>query len=345
MKSHLFGHMSDGTAVQAFSLRSSTGLSATIAQYGARITELLVPAAGETRNVTLGFDRLEPYLSDSRHLGAVAGRYANRIGGARFTLDGREHRLPANDGRNTLHGGPGGFAYRVWQAEPDGETIRLTLHSPDGDQGFPGALDAVVEYRLNGDALVIDYAATANAPTVLNLTNHAYFNLSGEASVLNHVLHIPSSRITALDAELIPTGEIRDIAGTPLDFRKPEVIGARINDTHEQIKLGGGYDHNFVLNGQAGTLRLAAIVTDPESGRKMTVETTEPGVQFYTGNFLDGTFTGRHGVKYEKHTGFCLETQHFPDSPNQPSFPSTVLRPGVTRHSTTTFTFTTVKGE
>ena len=247
MQSRLFGRMPDGTEVQAFSLRSSTGLSATVTKYGARIAELLVPVAGGARNVTLGFDRLEPYLSDSVNLGAVAGRYANRIGGGRFTLDGREYRLPQNEGRNTLHGGPDGFSYRVWQAEPDGETLRLTLHSPDGDQGFPGALDAVVEYRLDGDALVIDYAATTDAPTVLNLTNHAYFNLSGEASVLEHVLHIPSSRITALDAELIPTGEIRDIAGTPLDFRTPTAIGARVDEPNDQLQLGGGYDLNYAL--------------------------------------------------------------------------------------------------
>ena len=198
-----------------FHCAAGAGLSATITQYGAQIADLIVPTAGGPRNVTLGFDRLEPYLSDTMNLGSVVGRYGNRIGGGRFTLDGREYRLPQNNGRNSLHGGPGGFSYLVWQAEPDGETLRLTLHSPDGDQGYPGALDAVVEYRLDGDALIIDYAATSDAPTVVNLTNHAYFNLAGTGTVLNHLLHVPSARITALDEELIPTGEIRDAAGTP----------------------------------------------------------------------------------------------------------------------------------
>lgn len=333
MQSHLFGRMPDGTGVQAFSLRSSTGLSATITQYGARITELLVPVAGGERNVTLGFDRLEPYLSDRVNLGAVAGRYANRIGGGRFSLDGREYQLPQNEGRNTLHGGPDGFSYRVWQAEPDGETLRLTLHSPDGDQGFPGALDAVVEYRLNGDALVIDYAATTDAPTVLNLTNHAYFNLSGEASVLGHMLHIPSSRITALDAELIPTGEIRDIADTPLDFRTPTAIGARIDEPNDQLQLGGGYDLNYAL-ADAPRAASALAATVSAGGILMTVLTTEPGLQFYSGNFLSG-------APFARRSGLCLETQHFTDSLNKPAFPTTVLRPGERFASRTVYRFGT----
>jgi len=331
MQSHLFGRMPDGREVQAFSLRSSTGLSATITQYGARIAELLVPVAGGERNVTLGFDQLEPYLTDRVNLGAVAGRYANRIGGGRFSLDGREYRLPQNEGRNTLHGGPDGFSYRVWQAEPDGETLRLTLHSPDGDQGFPGALDAVVEYRLDGDALVIDYAATTDAPTVLNLTNHAYFNLSGEASVLGHMLHIPSSRITALDAELIPTGEIRDIAGTPLDFRTPTAIGARIDEPNDQLQLGGGYDLNYAL-ADAPRAAPALAATVSAGGILMTVLTTEPGLQFYSGNFLSG-------APFARRSGLCLETQHFTDSLNKPAFPTTVLRPGERFASRTVYRF------
>ena len=243
----------------------------------------------------------------------VAGRYANRIGGARFTLDGREYRLPANDGRNTLHGGPNGFAYRVWQAEPDGETLRLTLHSPDGDQGFPGALDVAVEYRLDGNALVIDYAATTNSPTALNLTNHAYFNLSGEASVLEHTLCIPSSRITALNAELIPTGEIRDVAGTPLDFRTPTAIGARIDQPNDQLKYGGGYDLDYVLaDAPRATPTLAATLS--AGGLVMTMLTTEPGLQFYSGNFLSGAPFARRGA-------VCLQGQHYTDSLNHPTFP------------------------
>jgi aldose 1-epimerase len=213
--------------------------------------------------------------------------------------------------------------------------------------GFPGTLTAKVRYTLTGNVLRIDYYATSDKPTVANLTNHAYFNLRGDdnGDILGEQIELNADRITPVNAELIPTGELAPVAGTPFDFRKPATIGAHIADANEQIKLGNGYDHNFVVNGNAGTLRLAAIVTDPESGRRMTVETTEPGVQFYTGNFLDGTFTGRHGVKYEQRSGLCLETQHFPDSPNQPSFPSTVLRPGVTRHSTTTFAFSTTKAE
>ena len=332
MQSHLFGRMPDGRAVQAFSLRSGAGLSATITQYGGRIAELFVPVAGGARNVTLGFDRLEPYLSDRMHLGAIAGRYANRIGGGRFTLDGREYRLPLNDGRNTLHGGPDGFAYRVWRAEPDGETLRLTLHSPDGDQGFPGALDAVVEYRLDGDALIIDYAATSDAPTALNLTNHAYFNLAGTGSALDHVLQIPSARITVLDRELIPTGEIRDAAGTPLDFRTPTAIGARIDEPNDQLRRGGGYDLNYVLaNAPRAWPALAATVS--AGGIVMTVLTTEPGLQFYSGNFLTG-------APFAWRSGLCLETQHFTDSLNHPTFPTTVLRPGERFASRTVYRFT-----
>ena len=325
MQSFQFGHMPDGTAVHAFTLRSDTGLSATITQYGGRLTDLSVPLPGGPRNVTLGFDRLEPYLTDGAHLGAITGRYANRIGGGRFTLDGREYLLPINSGACTLHGGPGGFAYRLWQAEPDGQTLRLTLHSADGDQGFPGALDVVVEYRLDGDALVIDYAATTGAPTVLNLTNHAYFNLNGAstgpaASVLDHVLHIPSARITPLDASLIPTGEIRDIAGTPLDFRTPTAIGARIAAPDDQLQQGGGYDLCYVL-ADAPRAAPALAATVSAGGLAMDTLTTEPGVQLYTGNFLSG-------APFHRRSGFCLETQHFADSPNRPAFPSTVLRPG-----------------
>ena len=261
----------------------------------------------------------------------MAGRYANRIGGARFTLDGREYRLPANDGRNTLHGGPRGFAYLVWGAEPDDETLRLTLHSPDGDQGFPGALEAVVEYRLDGDALVIDYAATVDAPTVLNLTNHAYFNLSGEASVLEHVLHIPSSRITALDAELIPTGDIRDIAGTPLDFRTPTAIGARIAEPYDQLEYGGGYDLNYAL-ADAPRAAPALAATLSAGGLVMTMLTTEPGLQFYSGNFLDGH-------PFARRSAVCLQGQHFTDSLNHPGFPTTVLRPRERFASRTVYRF------
>jgi aldose 1-epimerase len=229
----------------------------------------------------------------------------------------------------------------VWQAQEVPDGVEFTHVSPDGDMGFPGTLTAKVKYTLKGSTLRIDYSATTDKATVINLTNHAYYNLHGDdkGNILDQRIEIDADRYTPVDAGLIPTGELAPVAGTPMDFRKPEAIGARINADNEQLKLAGGYDHNWVLNGKIGILHLAAVVTDPVSGRKLTVETTEPGVQFYSGNSLDGTYTGRYGVKYEKHSGFCLETQHFPDSPNHPDFPSTVLEPGETMHSTTTFTF------
>lgn len=325
MQSTLFGTMPDGTPIHAFTLRGSSGLSATIIAYGGRLAKLSVPVAGGMRNVTLGFDRLEPYLSDGAHLGAITGRYANRIGGGRFTLDGRDYRLPVNNGPNTLHGGPGGFAYKVWRAEPDGETLRLSLRSPDGDQGFPGNLDVVVEYRIDGDALVIDYAAVTDAPTVLNLTNHAYFNLGGAdpdtmGTIHDHVLRIDSTRITPTDPSQIPTGEIWNIAGTAFDFSRPAAIGARIEDADAQLRQGGGYDVCYVLaDAPRAAPALAASVS--AAGIAMDVMTTEPGVQLYTGNFLSG-------LPFRWRSGFCLETQHFADSPNRPGFPSTELRPG-----------------
>jgi aldose 1-epimerase len=293
-------------------------------------------------DVALGYDTLDTYLiKPNPYIGAVVGRYGNRIALGKFTLDGKTYQIPINNGANALHGGPVGFDQYVWQAQelPDG--VEFTHVSPDGDMGFPGTMTATVRYTLKGDTLRIDYSAKSDKDTVVNLTNHSYFNLHGDekGNILDLKIEINADRYTPVDAGLIPTGELAPVAGTPFDFRKPEVIGARIDADNEQLKLAGGYDHNFVLNGKLGTLHLAAIVTDPVSGRKLTVETTEPGVQFYTGNFLDGTFTGRHGVKYEKHAGFCLETQHFPDSPNHPDFPTTELKPGETMHSTTTFTF------
>jgi aldose 1-epimerase len=331
MQSHLFGRMPDGTAVHAFSLRSNTGLAATVTQYGGRLASLTVPTAAGPRNVTLGFDSLAGYLADRAHLGALTGRYANRIANGRFTLDGHEYRLPQNSGTCTLHGGPGGFAYLVWGAEPDGEDLLLTLRSPDGDQGFPGALDVRVRYRLDGNALVIDYHATSDAPTVVNLTNHAYFNLAGGGSVIDHVLTIAADRITATDAAAIPTGELRPVAGTPMDFRAATAIGARIEADYDQLKLGHGYDHNYVLaDGARSAAQPAATVS--AGGMAMDVLTTEPGVQLYTGNFLNGT-------PFARRSALCLETQHFPDSPNHPEFPSTVLRPGATFSSRTLFQF------
>jgi len=332
MQSRLFGRMPDGTAVDAFDIGSASGLSATIIEYGGRIVTLDVPTAAGKRNVNLGFDTLEAWLADKSHLGALTGRYANRIGAGRFVLDGHEYTLPLNNGTNTLHGGPGGFAYRVWSGEPDDDALLLRLTSADGDQGFPGKLDVEVRYAIEGDGLAIDYAAHTDAPTVLNLTNHAYFNLegAGHSSVLDHVLEIPAATYTATDASLIPTGELAPVAGTPLDFRTPRRIGDRIDADFPPLKIGGGYDQNFVL-GSAPTAapRFAARVA--AGGIAMEVETTEPGIQLYTGNWL--------GAPYTRHGALCLETQHFADSPNRPAFPSVVLRPGEVFRSRTVYRF------
>jgi aldose 1-epimerase len=273
------------------------------------------------------------------------GRFGNRIAMGRFSIDGTQYQVPQNNGTNALHGGPMGFGRHVWQAAEVPGGVEFTHVSPDGFMGFPGTLTAKVKYTLSGNTLRLDYSATTDKATVVNLTNHAYFNLRGDdqGDILGEQLQLNADYMTPVDANLIPTGELASVAGTPFDFRKPTVVGLRIGEANQQLELGGGYDHNFVVNGQAGTLRVAAIMTEPESGRTLTVETTEPGVQFYTGNFLMGVFTGRHGIKYGKRTGFCLETQHYPDSPNQPNFPSTLLKPGETLHSTTTFTFGTTK--
>jgi len=341
----VWGKTADGVGVPIYTLTSAQ-VEVRVTAFGARLVSVrTADRNGKMADIVLGYDSLDGYLTDTPHLGSVVGRYGNRIALGKFSIDGKPYQIPINNGANALHGGPVGFDMHVYQAHEVKDGVEFTRVSPDGEMGFPGTMTDKVKYTLEGNVLRIDYYATTDKPTVVNLTNHAYFNLHGNdvGNVLGMKLEINADRYTPVDAGLIPTGELAPVAGTPLDFRKPEVIGARINDTHEQIKLGGGYDHNFVLNGQAGTLRLAAIVTDPESGRKMTVETTEPGVQFYTGNFLDGTVTGRHGVKYEKHAALCLETQHFPDSPNHPDFPSTVLRPGATFHSTTTFAFSATK--
>jgi len=341
----VWGKTADGVGVPIYTLTSAQ-VEVRVTAFGARLVSVrTADRNGKMADIVLGYDSLDGYLTDTPHLGSVVGRYGNRIALGKFSIDGKPYQIPINNGANALHGGPVGFDMHVYQAHEVKDGVEFTRVSPDGEMGFPGTMTDKVKYTLEGNVLRIDYYATTDKPTVVNLTNHAHFNLHGNdvGNVLGMKLEINADRYTPVDAGLIPTGELAPVAGTPLDFRKPEVIGARINDTHEQIKLGGGYDHNFVLNGQAGTLRLAAIVTDPESGRKMTVETTEPGVQFYTGNFLDGTVTGRHGVKYEKHAALCLETQHFPDSPNHPDFPSTVLRPGATFHSTTTFAFSATK--
>ena len=343
-----WGTTKEGVPVPIYTLKSAQ-IEVRVMAYGAKLVSVRTPDRnGKMADVVLGYDSLAEYLNDtSTHFGSIVGRYGNRIALGKFSIDGKSYQIPINDGANALHGGPMGFDRYVWQAHEVPNGVEFTHVSPDGDMGFPGTLTAKVKYTLLGNTLRLDYSATSDKATVVNLTNHAYFNLRGDdqGTILNEKLELNADRFTPVDSGLIPTGVLEPVAGTPFDFRKPEVIGARIESDHEQMKLGGGYDHNFIVNGTAGSLRLAAVVTDPESGRRMTVETTEPAIQFYTGNFLDGTYTGRHGVTYVKHTGFCLETQHYPDSPNQPAFPSTLLRPGVTRHSTTTFAFTADKAE
>jgi aldose 1-epimerase len=312
--------------------------------YGAIVTELHAPDRGGNKaDIVLGFNNLDQYLADNPFFGAIAGRYANRIAKGKFTLDGKEYTLATNNGPNHLHGGNVGFDKRVWDGKPmetpDGPAVQLHYVSKDGEEGYPGDLDTTVTYTLTNDnALRIDYKATTDKPTVLNLTNHSYWNLAGEGSgtILDEVLYLNSDRYTPVDATLIPTGEIKSVKGTPFDFTTPTRIGARIQQT------GGdpiGYDHNFIINGEPGTLRLGGRLEDPKSGRVMEFWTTQPAVQFYTGNFLDGKLKGISGKPYNQHDALCLETQHYPDSPNHPSFPSTTLRPGQTFTSTTLYKF------
>jgi aldose 1-epimerase len=293
-------------------------------------------------DVVLGCDDLEGYLHDGSYFGATIGRYANRIARGRFTLDGRTCRLALNNGPNSLHGGDAGFDKMFWDGRGDGRRVRLHLTSPDGAGGYPGTLHVEVTWEVENRDLRIDYRARCDAPTVLNLTNHAYFNLAGidreAASILDHVLTIDADRYTPVDPTLIPTGALAAVSGTPLDFRVPTAIGTRIGAADTQLERAGGYDHNFVL-AETGSFRRAARVVDPGSGRALEVWTTQPGLQFYSGNFLDGTVRGKHGVRYGHRTGLCLETQHFPDSPNHPGFPSTVLRPGQSYEQTTVYRF------
>jgi aldose 1-epimerase len=346
VKMKVWGKTAEGVEVPIYTLTSAR-IEVRVMAYGAHIVSIRTPDRnGKMADVVLGYDSLQEYLNDTKtHFGSVVGRYGNRIALGKFSIDGVSYQVPVNNGRNALHGGPIGFDRFVWQSKEVPGGVEFTLVSPDGDMGFPGTLTSKVRYTLAGDRLRIDYSATTDKPTVLNLTNHAYFNLRGDdqGDILNETLELNADHFTPASAEAIPTGELAPVAGTPFDFRKPAVIGSRINDDNQQLKFGSGYDHNWVVNGHAGTLRLAAIVTDPDSGRKMTVETTQPGVQFYTSNHLDGTFTTRHGVKAVVHSALCLETQHFPDSPNHPAFPSTLLRPGQAFHETTTFAFSTVK--
>ena len=340
-----FGKTKEGTAVQIFTLTNKKGMEARITNYGGILVSLKAPdRGGAMADVVLGFDNLQDYIDkNSPFFGALIGRYGNRIGHAQFTLDGKTYKLSKNDGENSLHGGSGGFNTKRWTPkEVSGGGLQLTYVSKDGEEGYPGTLTLVVTYDLTDDnALKIDYAATTDKDTVVNPTNHAYWNLkgAGNGDILNHMMTIMADRFTPVDAGLIPTGELRPVKGTPFDFTKPTAIGARIEDNDEQLKLGHGYDHNWVLNSGGGKLALAARVEEPATGRVMEVWTTEPGIQFYTGNFLDGTLTGKGGKVYARRSGLCLETQHFPDSPNKPSFPSTELKPGQKFHSETQYRF------
>lgn len=351
-----FGRTPDGHDARLFTLRSRAGLRAEISDYGGTIVRLFAPdRQGRHDDVVLGFDTLAEYVDRSPHFGCVVGRCGNRIAGGTFTLDGRTYRLATNNapgGRPChLHGGLRGFDKLTWAAEPYTEAgqdaLRLRLRSPEGDEGYPGTLYVVMTYTLTDDnALRIDYEASTDQPTPVNITHHSYFNLAGAGTgdVLDHTLTLNARAFTPVDAGLIPTGRLAPVAGTPFDFTTPHRIGERIGADDEQLRLAGGYDHNFVLEPPAvpGSLVRAATVVEPASGRRLVVETTEPGVQLYTGNFLTGTLVGKAGRRYAHRGGFCLETQRFPDAPNQPSFPSVILRPGRILRSTTIYRFETV---
>lgn len=339
ISSRPFGRTLDGSPVTLHTLRSPNGeLEVDVADYGGVIDAIRTSDRnGRKASVVLGFNEITPYLAPGPYFGAVIGRYANRIGGACFELDGTEYRLEANEGRNQLHGGSAGFHTRLWDAEVADGALVLRHRSPDGWAGFPGNLDVTVAYSIEKESvLVVDFKATTDRSTHLNLTCHPYFNLSGDSArtILDHQVRIAASCYTPVDDESIPTGEIRPVQGTPFDLRIAMPIGSLL----EQV--GGGFDHNFVLDGEG--LRLAAVLTHPETGREMEIRTTEPGIQFYSGNSLDGSFLGTQGHPYRRHVGLCLETQHFPDSPNRPAFPSTILRPGHTYRSRTTYEFRTV---
>lgn len=336
--------MQDGTPIEIYTLKSSA-TEARIMGYGAILVSLKTPdRSGKIADIVLGYDSLDGYTGGNKaFFGAIVGRYANRIAHGTFTLDGKTYSVPKNDGENSLHGGTRGFDKEVWQTKQIADGVELTYVSKDGEMGYPGTLTAVVRYTLNGNTLHIDYSATTDADTVLNITNHSYFNLQGQGhgDILGHQLKLNASRYTPVDQTLIPTGELAPVASTPFDFRKPTAIGARINADNQQLKFGKGYDHNWVIDRTGEALTEAAEVYDSGSGRVLQVWTTQPGVQFYSGNFLDGTITGKNGNVFGLRSGLCLETQHFPDSPNHPTFPSTVLRKGQRFHSVTEFRLST----
>jgi aldose 1-epimerase len=336
-----FGKLPDGTAVELYTLTNAHGLLAKISTYGTIITELHVPdRGGKLGDIVLGFDNLAQYLKGHPYFGCTVGRVANRIAKGKFTLDGKTYTLAVNNGPNHLHGGLKGFDKVVWKAEPQvGAAVKFTYTSADGEEGYPGKLAVTVVMTLtDANELRIDYTATTDKATPVNLTNHSYFSLAGTGDVLAHELMLAADEYTPTDTTLIPTGEIKAVKGTPVDFTSPKAIGARITEVGNEEK---GYDHNFVIRGGGKSLTLAARVYEPRTGRVMEVHTTEPGVQLYSANYLDGSLIGKNGVVYGRHTAFCLETQHYPDSVNQPKFPSTILRPGQTYKQTTVHKFET----
>jgi aldose 1-epimerase len=337
-----FGKMPDGTPVEIYTL-SDGAYEARIATYGGIVVSLKAPDRnGKTTDVVLGFDDVDGYVanfngSSDAFFGAIIGRYANRIAHGSFALDGAKYSLPLNNGANSLHGGPHGFNNVVWKAKPVADGVEFSYLSKDGEAGYPGNLSAVVRYTLIKGELKIDYSATTDKNTVVNLTNHSYFNLAGQGDILNHQLTLHASRFTPVDAGLIPTGELKSVASTPFDFRKAVAVGVRINADDEQLHLGHGYDHNWVLDNDGGKLAEAAEVYDPGSGRVLKVLTDQPGIQFYSGNFLDGSIKGKGGKPEQFRSALCLETQHFPDSPNHPDFPTTELKPGERYHTVTVY--------
>jgi aldose 1-epimerase len=339
-----FGKMPDGTPVEIYTL-SDDACEVRIATYGGIVVSIKTPdRSGKLADVVLGFDDIDGYVANfngpgDAFFGALIGRYANRVAHGSFVLDGKKYSLPLNNGENSLHGGPHGFNNVVWKAKPVADGVELSYLSKDGEAGYPGNLSATVRYTLVKSNLRIEYSATTDKDTVVNLTNHSYFNLAGQGDILNHQLTLHASRFTPVDAGLIPTGELKSVESTPFDFRKATAVGARINANDEQLKLGRGYDHNWVLDSGGGKLAEAAVVYDPGSGRVLRVLTDQPGIQFYTGNFLDGSIKGKGGKPLELHSALCLETQHFPDSPNHPAFPTTELKPGERYHTVTVYSF------
>jgi aldose 1-epimerase len=345
----LFGNLPDGTPVDLYTLRNRHGMEVKISNYGGIVVSISVPDKnGQFADVVLGCDNLEGYVKENPFFGALVGRYGNRIANAKFTLNGKEYKLAANNGPNSLHGGLKGFDKVVWEgkslATPEGPALELSYVSKDGEEGFPGNLSVTTVYTLTDDnGLKIEYTATTDKDTVINLTHHSYFNLAGKGDVLNHEVMIHADKFTPTDKNLIPTGELRPVSSTPFDFRKPTTIGARINQDDEQLKIAGGYDQNWVIDKGPGKLGLMARVHEPMTGRVLEVLSTEPGMQFYTGNHLNGKITGKGGWVYTPRSGFCMEPQHYPDSPNHPEFPSVVLKPGQEYHNTIIYRFSVKK--